>query len=133
MPEVILEKPRRRDATKLIFDILMIARSPVRKTHIVNRVNLNFKLIEKYLNLLKAKQFLQTEVATDGGTYYVLTTNGEQFLQFLRQVEEELIEMFPMRRSTLSIARQSLPSEPKVDTTRADGRPKIRLPAWSSQ
>ena len=84
----------RRDATKVIYEILSLGVNGASKTHIIYKVNLSFKLAERYIVFLTAKGLLEKETNSEGVTKYLLTARGERLLQSLREVEKELGDLF---------------------------------------
>mgnify|MGYP000047012160 CR=1 FL=1 len=76
---------RRRDKCEIIANILLIARKGAKKTHIVYKTNLNFKLVSKYLSLLEAKGLIEKR-----GRNYTTTEKGEKFLQIYNELKELL-------------------------------------------
>ena len=44
---------RKRSEIEILADILRVAESGARKSHIVYKANLNFKIVEGYLNILR--------------------------------------------------------------------------------
>lgn len=86
----------RRDATRVIHDILSLASGGLSKTRIVYRANLNFKLAELYLDFLLAKGYVAHGHSLGETAHgYELTDDGERLLQLLQQVESELDGLFP--------------------------------------
>jgi predicted transcriptional regulator len=83
----------RRDATRVIYEILSLATYGASKTHIIYRVNLSFQLAERYIKFLLQKELLAKR-ESGGGTKYYLTTKGEHLLRSLRDVEKELCDLF---------------------------------------
>jgi len=85
----------RRDSTRVIYEILSLVKSGASKTQIVYRVNLNFQLTEKYISFLTAKGLVLKHDGERGLARYEMTARGDRFLQFLTEVEKELVELFP--------------------------------------
>ena len=83
----------RRDATRVIYDILMQSANGVSRTHLIFRTNINHKLAKKYCVFLLKKHLLKLEADSDG-TRYLLTERGERLLVLLREVEKELSEFY---------------------------------------
>ena len=63
-------------------EILRIARKGARKTHIVYGANINFKLLQEYLNELEKDGFLVDHTEKDG-----LIETTERGIQYLRYYE----------------------------------------------
>ncbi len=85
----------RRDATRVIYEILLLVSNGASRTRISSKANLNFRRTQEYLSFLKIKGFV-IDTAQDKGvsSRFWLTVKGERFLQFLSQVEKELCELF---------------------------------------
>ena len=49
----------KRDKLEILLGILEIARSPVKKTHILYKANINFYQLTRYLDLLKGLDMLE--------------------------------------------------------------------------
>lgn len=78
----------RRSGIEIIAEILEEARQGVTKTRLVYRINLNFLVIRKHLDLLLEKNLLQL---TDGPTkLYVTTQKGAEFVNEFRKMREML-------------------------------------------
>ncbi len=85
----------RRDATRVIYEILLLVSNGASRTRISSKANLNFRRTQEYLSFLKIKGFV-IDTAQDKGasSRFWLTVKGERFLQFLSHVEKELGELF---------------------------------------
>jgi len=71
----------RRSRIDIIIDILEVAKMGVNKTSVVYRSNLNFKLAEKYLELLQKQGFVENRV-----NKYITTDKGKIFLQKAKEI-----------------------------------------------
>jgi predicted transcriptional regulator len=67
----------RRDKIDIIADILKVALSGAKKTHIVYKANLNFTVLKRYVIRLEENGLL---MKIDGG-HYMTTEKGSQFLE----------------------------------------------------
>jgi len=67
----------RRDKIDIIADILKVALSGAKKTHIVYKANLNFNVLKRYIIRLEENGLL---MKIDGG-HYMTTQKGSQFLE----------------------------------------------------
>lgn len=65
----------RRNSLDICADLLKIARDGAKKTQLVYKANLNFKIIKKYIERLKVNGFL---VSKNG--YYITTESGSKFI-----------------------------------------------------
>jgi|SRR5437667_4182096 len=83
----------RRDATRVIYDILTLGARGASKTQITIRANLSHKLVEKYTIFLVKRGLLGIE-SDFGGTRYLLTEKGEYLFRLLQEVERELSDFY---------------------------------------
>ena len=90
LSETVLALSQRRDATRVIYDILSLARNRISKTQIVSRANLNFQLTGRYIRFLLAKGLIKENFASRGFIAYDLTDRGEHLRSLLNSVEDEL-------------------------------------------
>jgi predicted transcriptional regulator len=65
----------RRNDVDICADILKVARSGAKKTHLVYKANLNFNIVKKYLSRLSE----QSLIASQNG-HYITTEAGMKFL-----------------------------------------------------
>ena len=86
---------RRRDTTRVIYELLSISKDGISKTQMVNRANLNFRLAKPYLAFLLDKGMLQINRNARGVSSLELTGKGKHFLGYLASVEQELSDLFP--------------------------------------
>ena len=85
---------KRRDTTRLIYDILCLATRGASKYLIITQVGLSFSQAESYLSFLLSKGHLQLSKGTDGVKLYTLTPKGEWLRNPLAEVQEELDGLF---------------------------------------
>lgn len=71
----------RRSRIDIIIDVLEVAIMGVNKTSVVYRSNLNFKLAEKYLELLQKHGLVENRV-----NKYITTDKGKIFLQKAKEI-----------------------------------------------
>ena len=71
----------RRSRIDIIIDVLEVAIMGVNKTSVVYRSNLNFKLAEKYLELLQKNGLVENRV-----NKYITTDKGKIFLQKAKEI-----------------------------------------------
>jgi predicted transcriptional regulator len=67
----------RRNDLDICVDILHVARKGAKKTHIVYKANLNFKIVKKYINRLIKTGMLSS---ANDSSLYVTTGQGIKFL-----------------------------------------------------
>ncbi len=65
---------------EIIADILRIARKGAKKTHIVYGANLNFKILQEYLDELEESGLITNHM--EGGGLIETTEKGIQYLQY---------------------------------------------------
>lgn len=115
---VLLNRRLRRDATRVIYEILSVATTGASKTSVIFKVNLSHKLVERYSVFLLKKGLLKME-SEGAGTRYLLTERGERLLGLLREVERELDDFYATSLSTEMIARgQSSRAHPSFGSER---------------
>ena len=85
---------RRRDATRLIYEILTLARGGVSKYRIMSGVSLSFPQTERYLSFLLNNGHLDLTSNGNGVQNYLLTPKGERLRYLLGEVQEELDTLF---------------------------------------
>lgn len=66
----------RRSKLDIYADILKVAREGAKKTHIVYKANLNFKILKEYLSFLLSKGLVD-----NSDQYYYTTKQGTNFLE----------------------------------------------------
>ena len=65
----------RRNDIDICADILKVARSGAKKTHLVYKANLNFEIVKKYLSRLSENRLISSE-----NGHYITTEEGLKFL-----------------------------------------------------
>ncbi len=65
----------RRNDIDICADILKVARSGAKKTHLVYKANLNFEIVKKYLSRLSENRLIVSE-----NGHYITTEEGMKFL-----------------------------------------------------
>ncbi len=71
----------RRSRIDIIIDVLEAARTGVNKTGVVYKTNLNFKLADKYLELLQNQGLVENRVDR-----YITTEKGKIFLEKAKEI-----------------------------------------------
>ena len=69
LSETVLALSQRRDATRVIYDILSLARNRISKTQIVSRANLNFQLTGRYIRFLLAKGLIKENLPAEASLH----------------------------------------------------------------
>jgi predicted transcriptional regulator len=75
----------RRTRIDIIIEILEVAKAGVNKTSLVYRTNLNFRLAEKYIELMEKQGFLEEMSAK-----YITTDEGRVFLMKAKEITLQL-------------------------------------------
>jgi len=98
----------RRDATRVIYEILLLGINGASKTHIIFKANLSYQLAERYVAFLMKKGLLATDSDPSGLVKYYLTEKGHRLIRVLREVERELADLYSMTLSSETrVLRQS--------------------------
>ena len=82
-------QPVKRDKLAIILDMLHVCRTPVKKTHILYKANINFYQLTRYLNLLSAAGMIETVESPFNG--YRITEKGSQLIRMFESVTEGLL------------------------------------------
>lgn len=72
-------KSVKRDKFAIMLKILNISRTPIKRTHILYKANLNFYQLTSYIDLLKAVGMIEEVEAPFKG--YRITEKGLQFIK----------------------------------------------------
>ena len=80
---------KRRGRIDIIADMLTASLHGAKKTHIMNRSNLNFKLLSSYLGIILSAGLLTFDSAED--TYFV-TEKGKNFISGFSDYKQHLHE-----------------------------------------
>jgi predicted transcriptional regulator len=108
----------RRDATRVIYDILTLGARGASKTQIIFRANLSHKLVQKYTVFLVKKGLLSIEADLEGSRYF-LTEKGGRLFHLLQEVEKELNDFYAMSLVSETRARHPrLRYHPSFDSER---------------
>ncbi len=68
----------------IVADILNVAKNGARKTQIMYKGNLSYKLLNKYLNMLIEANLIEPEDDSN----YVITLKGAEFLEIFKQYKQ---------------------------------------------
>ncbi len=85
---------RRRDSTRIVFEILYLSQRGASRTHIVYRANINFLLAQTYINFLIRRGSLRERPKIRGTAAFEVTDKGQRFLRLLADVEKEMNHLF---------------------------------------
>ncbi|HLC11391.1 MAG TPA: winged helix-turn-helix domain-containing protein [Candidatus Bathyarchaeia archaeon] len=113
---------KRRDATRVIHDILLLGRMGASKTQVISKANLSFPLADRYISFLLSKGHLRLGLDHRGVRRYTLTSKGERLLGFLAEIQRELEELFPNTSAAiLTVAALSHGSLFDLDLRQGEG------------
>ncbi len=85
------ERKNNRGKIQIMGDVLALATSGIRKTHIMYRANLSYEQVYLYLEELIGKRLVAQYVSSDGVVYRT-TEKGREFLQYYTHLMEFLEE-----------------------------------------
>ncbi|WMW22671.1 winged helix-turn-helix domain-containing protein [Methanolobus mangrovi] len=71
----------RRSRTAISVEILKAALEGAKKTHIVYSANLNFDMVNRYLEMLEEKGLLEHK-----GNLYITTAKGKEFQEIAKEL-----------------------------------------------
>ena len=83
---------KKRDRLEVIYDIvkvIMSNRGRIKPTHLMYKSNLSYKLLNKYLNELLNKKFIDLKIINDKKNY-ILTNKGKRFFNDYLKIKEFL-------------------------------------------
>lgn len=79
-----------RSRDEIIVDILKAASDGAKKTHIMQRANLNPLMFRKYFPILLKNGLIVEDDDPDGGPIYGLSDDGKEFLNMYRALRAKL-------------------------------------------
>lgn len=85
------ERKNNRGKIQIMGDVLSLATSGIKKTHIMYRANLSYEQVYLYLEELISKGLIIQDVSTDG-VMYRITEKGREFLSDYMHITELLEE-----------------------------------------
>ncbi|HEX6253496.1 MAG TPA: winged helix-turn-helix domain-containing protein [Nitrososphaera sp.] len=94
---------------QIMGDVLALATSGIRKTHIMYRGNLSYEQVYLYLEGLNGRRLIAQDVSSSDGVVYRTTEKGREFLLcYMRSVEflEEEEEVPEVDLSAPYVSRQ---------------------------
>ena len=93
------ERKNNRGNIQIMGDVLGLATSGIKKTHLMYRANLSYEQVHLYLGELIEKRLIAQDVSSSDGSVYRITERGREFLlhytriiQFLEE-EKQKIEL----------------------------------------
>jgi predicted transcriptional regulator len=103
--EMMYERKNNRGKIQIMGDVLGLATSGIKKTHIMYRANLSYEQVHLYLVDLIGKRLIAQDVSPDGVAYRT-TTKGREFLQYYTRLVEFLEEEPEVELSAPYVSRQ---------------------------
>jgi predicted transcriptional regulator len=85
------ERKNNRGKIQIMGDVLSLATSGIKKTHIMYRANLSYEQVYLYLEELISKRLIAQDVSADGVVYRT-TEKGREFLSYYSHLTELLVE-----------------------------------------
>jgi len=85
---------KRRDATKLVYDILLRCKEPISKKKLICQTNLSSSLCSSYFVFLESRGLLNIAKGLRGQALFQLSDKGEALLIQLELVEKELMFLY---------------------------------------
>ena len=76
---------RYRRKIEIVADILDVAKNGARRTQIMYKGNLSYKLLNKYLRMLIEADLIECE----GDLNYIITLKGGEFLEIFKQYKRQ--------------------------------------------
>lgn len=86
---ILTERKNNRGKIQIMGDVLALATSGIRKTHVMYKANLSYEQAHAYLSELMAKGLVMQDVSEDG-TVYRATERGREFLSYYLRIAEFL-------------------------------------------
>lgn len=107
-----LDRARRRDATQVIYDLLYLARDKVTKTQMVYRANLNFHVVDGYIDFLLGKTFITRSDDGQRWPMYELTERGQRLLALLEELYSPSLLSYVKDKSGMFGCSRRIPQSP---------------------
>ena len=86
------ERKNNRGKIQIMGDVLALATSGIKKTHIMYRANLSYEQVHLYLGELIGKRLISQDVSPQDGVVYRITEKGREFLLYYTRLAEFLEE-----------------------------------------
>jgi predicted transcriptional regulator len=86
------QRKNNRGKIQIMGDVLELATSGIKKTHIMYRANLSYEQVHLYLGELIAKSLIVQDVSSPDGVVYRTTEKGREFLLYYTRLAEFLEE-----------------------------------------
>ncbi|MFL6522420.1 MAG: winged helix-turn-helix domain-containing protein [Nitrososphaera sp.] len=85
----ISERKNNRGRIRIMGDVLALATSGIKKTHIMYKANLSYEQVHLYLGELIGKRLIEQDVSSDGAVFRI-TEKGREFLLYYTRLTEFL-------------------------------------------
>jgi predicted transcriptional regulator len=92
MMTTMSERKNNRGKIQIMGDVLALATSGIKKTHIMYRANLSYEQVHLYLGELIGKRLITQDVSSSDGVVYRTTEKGREFLLHYTRLVEFLEE-----------------------------------------
>ncbi len=89
--EMMSERKNNRGRIQIMGDVLALATSGIKKTHIMYKANLSYEQVHLYLRELIGKKLIAQDVSQDGVVYRT-TDKGRGFILYYTRLVEFLEE-----------------------------------------
>ncbi len=99
--EMMTDRKSNRGKIQIMGDVLGLATSGIKKTHIMYKANLSYEQVHLYLSDLMSKNLIAQDVSPDG-VIYRTTDKGREFLFYYNRITEFLEEEQQPRKVALS-------------------------------
>src|SRR5919199_223859 len=100
------QRRNNRGKIQIMGDVLGLATSGIKKTHIMYRANLSYEQVHLYLGELIGKRLIAQDMSNPDGLVYRTTEKGREFLLYYMRLAEFLEEGKPkVELSTPYISR----------------------------
>jgi predicted transcriptional regulator len=93
------ERKNNRGKLQIMGDVLTLATSGIKKTHIKYRANLSYEQVHLYLGELIGKRLIEQDVSSGDRVIYRTTEKGREFLLYYTHLVEFLEEEQPKQES----------------------------------
>ena len=80
----------KRSESEILAQILYAAESHAKKTQLLYKANISYTHFIKYFDFLLDKNFIEIKEGNPYGTVYQTTEKGEQFLDSINNILEEI-------------------------------------------
>lgn len=97
------ERKNNRGKIQIMGDVLALATSGIRKTHIMYKANLSYEQVHLYLSELIGKRLISEDASQDGVVYRT-TDKGREFLLYYTRLIE-FLEVPQLELSTPYVSR----------------------------